>query len=405
MHRHVFYKQFMGETQEQVQQRECQLANLLHAVETFPEEAAEFLYRTYVQDQDQQNTDRMILKESPSSSLDHWKPDDDIDVISCSSEEEINSDVESFNSLVNRKRKRENLKLNVSPGKGFELLDGPNVVMFYSKEPHQRVSQCPIVIRPSKCQRRLDMTPIEVDGHKVLQRCNSHPWSKRENTWKTRIFRDLITQIASHLSIQDTARCMLVCKAWKTRLSAHSANMWKRKEEKLSNIMGGYNIRPFKGQMRRTCFYYTFGMDMNLKDPVKVKRAGAWVDYHIQNHKSKRWLVLLNTVVSHYIGESVVVSSHKCDLGSNHKSISTRVGRPVYFDKHGPRYKSYVFTVVENDPSKIRIFIRYGKNFNTGKYIIEDKIICFGEFIRPYMEYLKNHGLVTTLEWEVKDGC
>jgi len=397
MHR-VLYKQFLGEAQEQNQYNARNIADLLHAVEKYPDQAARYLYQTFVE------VDKLGRGEDEdSASSEVWADGADPCLAICSSSED-DADADGFATPPSsleydapstpppcKKRKRNALKLQLSPGRrGFELLEGPNVVMFYSDEPRQQVARCPVVIRPSKCRRKLEMRPVAVDGSKILQACDQSGVFARLEAAGLGNMRHLIGKIAYNLSIQDVFNCMLVCKSWHATLVKDNAAMWKFQYERMCRVPSVGQPLPIRDNFRLTCRYFTLGAGLDGCNVSQLRRAGHVFDQSIQNYTAanKAWPKLVRGIIVHYLGEGCGVIQHRQRRASGHKFLQTIAGEPPMAG-HTRIFSVCTFEVDAQDTSKVHVAINHSFNVDTGKGQVERRTISFADLVRPYLEVLE----------------
>lgn len=250
MHR-VLFQRFVDEARGQKDAADQRNADLLYAVETYPDEAAELLFTRYVE---------------PAR-------------VTCGGAEESDEEDTASGSPPRRKRKRR-LRLEVQAGVGFRLLEGPNVVMFFDKDPrHHPIGLHPVVVkRAATCQNRVEFEEANVDGERLLQDCDRGPFFAALETRGSAAFRNLICVMAKHLSVADIVSCSLVCKSWSASLNANRA-LWNHHHERLTRRLCGTPPIPVSTttttrSLRRACLLVSFaGMDAYNERHMRAFRS------------------------------------------------------------------------------------------------------------------------------------
>jgi hypothetical protein len=271
MHRLVFQR-FVDDAHKQRDAVDQRNADMLYAVETFPEEAAELLFTQYVEPTRRQQQPHNDDSDGIMAVVEESDEDTCGGGSCCSSTRSP--------EVSPRKRKRGDISLVVSPGAGFQLMEGPNVVMFFDKEPrHHHIGyEHPVVIkRAATCRNMLEFEQVDVNGERLLQDCDRSTFFSALEAKGSGSFRNLIGIIAKHSEIADIASYSLVCKSWNASLSTNK-DLWAHHYARLTNRLCGLGNAPSlpattTRSMRRACLFASLtNMDVTNKRHMHIVR-------------------------------------------------------------------------------------------------------------------------------------
>jgi hypothetical protein len=277
MHR-LLFRQMESKAHSQIDRRDMRNVNLLHAVETYPVQAASLLYEHYINAAPRP-------AQSPIMSFD----DDVSHVVS------IGESPPSSPERCKKRRRVDQVRLQVSPGRGFELMEGPNVLMFYDNNPARQLSQYPIIVKGAN--RRIAFEITDVDGEALLNRCDRSSFFKHLERQGSAAFRDLIPFIAMHLKVRDIMACSQTCKQWHSVLM-QSSTLWLHHYARLCEIvrLPRYGDCMLLKDVRQACIRTAFiGADFSqTRQHTALARAFASVS------RDRWWNAILGMVCTIY---------------------------------------------------------------------------------------------------------
>jgi len=333
MHR-LLWQQVVDETQDQIHTREVQLENLLHVVERYPRQAKELLYHKY-------------LDESPDDD------DDDDDDDDCTTSPRPNP----------RKRRRtgSDVRLEVTPGRGFELMQGPNVVMFYSKDAHRQFGRYPVIIKSSSSSgrnnRTLDFEQVPIDGTQMLEKCDRRDFFAQLETKGSGSFRHLIVNIARHLSVSDIGSCALVCRQWNENLKG-GVELWKHHYARLGAVLG--NLPEIVRGFRQACRF----VSLQNFDGNDVQHQDAFRFMFLARVMTDPWRLVMSRIFELYFRGKVCGIEYRV---SGYGGVNVRIGG------HENAIQTY--------------YCRLSKEYCGGFLVTgaHDTRLSFCDLIRPYV--------------------